>query len=127
MKTWIIHTAIALAAVFAPAKGMVLTALLLVLADMTCGIVASIKQKQPITSAGLSRSIVKTFVYEAAILMAFLTQQYLTGPEIPVSNLVAGLIGLTELKSVMENLNTITGGNLLSSIIDKLGSRNLRE
>lgn len=117
----------AMTAVFAPAKGMVLTALVLVIMDMITGILASRKLKQPITSAGIGRSIVKTLVYEAAILLAFLTQQYLTGPEVPVSNIVAGLIGLTELKSVMENLNTVSGGSLLSSIIDKLGSRNLRE
>lgn len=127
MKTWILNALLAMTAVFAPAKGMVLTALVLVIMDMITGILASRKLKQPITSAGIGRSIVKTLVYEAAILLAFLTQQYLTGSEVPVSNIVAGLIGLTELKSVMENLNTVSGGSLLSSIIDKLGSRNLRE
>ena len=121
MKTWLINLMLTLTAVFAPAKGMVMTALLLVVMDMVTGILASRKQKTPITSAGLGRSIVKTLVYEGAILLAFLTQQYLTGPEVPVSNIVAGLIGLTELKSVMENLSFIvSGGSLLSSIIDKL-------
>lgn len=127
MKTWLINMMMAMTAVFAPAKGMVLTALVLVIMDMITGMLASRKQKEPITSAGIGRSVVKTMVYEAAILLAFLTQQYLTGPEVPVSNIVAGLIGLTELKSVMENLNIVSGGSLLSSIIDKLGSRNLRE
>ncbi len=37
---------------------------------------------------------------------------------------IAGFIGLTELLSVLENLNRASGNDLLKSLIDKLGSAN---
>lgn len=85
---------------------------------------AAHKKKKPITSAGFRRTVVKVFVYEMAILTAFLTQTYLTGADIPVSSIVAGFIGLTELTSILENLNKVSDNKLLSTIISKLGSIN---
>lgn len=122
-----INLGISIIAVLAPAKGMILTSFFLVGMDLITGIAASMKQKHPITSAGLGRSVVKAVVYELAIILAFLTQQYLTGPMVPCASIVAGFIGLTELKSVLENLEILSGGQLLEAIIQKLGSKNLPE
>lgn len=124
MKSHLINALAILAGIFAPAKAMILTSTVLITVDLITGILAARKQSIPITSAGLRRTVTKLFVYEAAILLGFLTEQYLTGPGIPVSNIVASFIGLTELLSCMENLNIIGGNDLLKSIIDKLGSAN---
>jgi hypothetical protein len=43
---------------------------------------------------------------------------------LPISKLVSGIIGVVELKSLMENLNTIHGSDLFKSVIEKLGSIN---
>lgn len=127
MKTWLWNIAIVLASVFAPAKGMIITVLVLIIADLVTGLMAAKKQNVPITSSGIRRTVVKLFVYEGAIMLAFLTQTYLTGESIPVSSIVAGLIGLAELTSVFENLNIIGDGKLLQSILDKLNSANSKE
>lgn len=116
--------AISIIAVFAPAKAMILTSLALVLVDLVTGVLAARKQGQPITSAGLRRTISKLFIYEIAILLGFLTQHYLTGDIIPVSNIIAGFVGLTELTSCLENLNTIGGGQILKAVLNKIGSVN---
>ena len=111
-------------AIFAPAKAMVLTTLSLCLVDLITGVLAARKRGETITSAGLGRTITKLAVYETAVLLAFLTQQYLTGPNVPCAQIVASLIGLTELTSCMENMNSISGTDVLKSVIDKLSSKN---
>jgi hypothetical protein len=115
---------ISVIAVFAPAKAMILTTLALLVMDLATGLLAAKKQGIPITSAGIRRTVTKLFVYECSVLMAYLTQAYLTGDTVPVSNIVAGLIGLTELTSVLENLNIIGGGAVLKAVLDKLDSVN---
>lgn len=124
MKAWAIKLALASLAVFAPAGPMLLTALALCLVDLITGVMAAYKQKVPITSAGLGRTVVKLFVYESAIALAFIVQRYMTGDSIACASIVSGLVGLTELLSCLENINIIGGGDLLKSIISKLGSKN---
>lgn len=118
---------IAIIAVFAPAKAMILASLALIAIDLVTGLLAARKQEIPITSAGIRRTISKLVVYEVAILIAFIAQTYLLGNTIPAANIVAGLVGITELTSCLENLNIISGTNLLKSAIDKLGSANKDE
>lgn len=124
MKDLTIKLGIALAAVFAPAKGMLLTALALIIMDLVLGVWASKKQSIPITSAAFGRTVTKLLVYEVAIALAFLAQHYLMNDVIPAASIVASFVGMTELMSCMENLNIIGGGDLLRSILDKLGSQN---
>jgi len=107
---------------FAPAKAMILTSLALVTADMITGIWAAKIKGEKITSSGLRRSVVKLFIYEVAVLLGFLTQQYLTGDSIPVASIIAGFVGLTELTSCLENLNTISGGDVLKTLIEQIGA-----
>ncbi len=114
----------ALLSVFAPIRSVLLTALTLVLADLILGILASHKRGEKITSAGLQRTIVKLVVYMAAIMLAFLTQTYLTGETVAVCKIVSSFVGLTELTSIVESLNELSGGSLLKALLDKFGSQN---
>lgn len=118
----LISILLAVAAIFAPIQTTLLTALSLVILDLVLGLAAAIKQKQPITSAGLKQTVIKVLVYEGAIALAFLASN-LTGPAIPVVNIVGSFVAITELKSCLENLNILGGGALLQSIIDKLNSQ----
>jgi len=112
---------IVIAAIFAPAKAMILTSFILVVMDLVTGLLAARKQNIPITSSGLKRTIVKLAIYEIAIILGFLTQHYLLdGDTIPVANIIAGFVGITELTSCLENLNILSGNNILQVIIDKL-------
>jgi len=112
--------AIAIIAVFAPAKAVLLTVMVLTLCDLATGLLAALKQQIPITSSGLKRTVVKILVYQTAALSAFLVEQYLTPIELPIMKMVTGLIGVTELKSVLENLDIISGGSFFSTLISRL-------
>lgn len=121
MKTlWIWATA--LIALFAPVKAAAIATLALVFADLITGVVAAYRRGEPITSSGLKTTVIKLFVYEAAIMLAFLAQTYLTGTILPVCNLATSVIGLTEMKSVLENLDSISGGSFFKSLIAKVSS-----
>jgi len=123
MKQWVFNLILAILSVFAPAKSMILSGLSLVLIDLMTGILASRKQGIKITSSGLQRTIVKLAVYEIAIMLAFLVQHYMVA-EIPVANIVSSFVGITELKSCLENIDILSGGDFLKSIIERLGSSN---
>lgn len=121
---WFEVTLISICAVFAPIKAGLLTALVLIIADTITGVMAAHKRKEPITSAGLRRSISKLIVYELAILLGYLAEHYLMSDYLPATKIISGMVGAVELKSVLENLDALGGGGLLRTIIDKLGSDN---
>jgi len=111
---------ISILVVFAPVKATLITVMVLTVADLVSGIMAARKEKKRITSSGLKRTIIKTTVYEAVIMLGFLTERYMTGDAIPVVKILAGFIGLTELKSVMENIERISGMSIIKLLIDRL-------
>lgn len=116
--------ALAVLAVFAPIKMVVISAFVLILTDLIFGIWAAHKRGEQITSAWMGRTVTKMLVYQVAILTGFLLETYLIGGSIPVSKLVAGVIGMVEFKSILENANDITGTDIFKQIISKLGSKN---
>jgi FtsH-binding integral membrane protein len=120
VQVWLV----ALLAIFAPIKAAVLSVIVLVFADLILGVSAAVKQNEPITSSGLKTTVIKLAIYEVAILLAFLAQTYLTGSILPVCNLATAVVGLTELKSILENLDIIAGGSFFQSLIDKVNNSN---
>jgi phage-related holin len=122
MPRVLITVGMSLLSVFAPAEPMCLAALSLIFIDLISGVAVARFQKKPITSGGLKRSVIKFFVYETTILVAFIVQNYLTNNLLPVMNVVSSFIGITELLSILENINILSGGDLLKTIIDKLSS-----
>jgi hypothetical protein len=96
-------------AVLAPIEATVFAVGFLICSDFITGIMSSLKAKQKITSAKMSRTLVKMFLYQLAVLTAFVGQQYLLKDAVPVVNVVAGLIASTELLSCYENISYLTG------------------
>lgn len=115
--------AISILSLFAPIKPMAIASLAIVFLDLISGLLAARKQKQPITSSGLKQTIIKAFVYEFALILAFIVQTYLMQNSMPLTNLVATLIGCTELKSVAENLEIISGQPFLTSLIQIISNK----
>lgn len=114
-------------AVLAPIQPLLVTVGVLIAADTVTGIMAAHKRGERIKSSGLGRAIVKLFVYQTVLITGFLMEQYLlqdTG--IPIIKLLAGIIGLTEFLSLLENTETITGVDLLK-LKKLLGSKNDRD
>jgi len=116
----VIAASVSFLGLFAPAAAALAAALGLTVVDLVTGIVAAMRRKEPITSGKLRRTVVKLVVYELAILSAYTAQHWLTGDAFPLMSWAAGTIGLVELKSVLENLNSISGQDVLKSLIDKV-------
>lgn len=121
---WLKAFGLSMLAVVSPAKSLFIAALALTGMDLLSGVAAAVKRGERISSAGGRRTITKGLVYCLAILAAFVAEKFLLADLVPASKLVAGAIGCVELKSCLENLNTVAGGSLFKSIVDKLGSSN---
>lgn len=124
MKDYAIGLLISLAAVFAPIKAMLLVTGVLIFADLACGILAARKHKEPLSSAGLRRTVTKVAVYNVAVMVGFLAETYMLDGFIPMSKIAAGLIAVVETKSILENLDIINGKPIFRDLIKKLGSIN---
>lgn len=120
---WVEVILISALAVFAPIYHLLLTTGVLIVVDLVTGIWSASNRKEPITSAGLRRTVTKLFVYEVAIMLAYLTEHYMSDI-IPFVKMASAMVSLVELKSVYENLNDISGSDLLKVLITKLGSEN---
>lgn len=123
MKSIIIKIVLALLLLFSPIKATLIAVMALTMIDLVSGILAAIKLKQPITSSGLKRTIIKILAYEIVIMLGFVTEQYMTGDLIPIVKTLAGIIGITELKSVLENIGAITGIPVIDLLISKLSQK----
>jgi phage-related holin len=123
MRSIAINLLLATAAVFMPIKAMLLSIVMLTLVDLVSGIGAAIKRKEPITSSGLKRTIIKLLVYLCVACLGYVVETYMTGDIIPLAKIMSGLVGITELKSILENTEEITGIPMLQLLIDKLSQQ----
>jgi hypothetical protein len=122
MKSIALNLLLSAVLVFAPIKATLIAVMVLTMVDLASGLIAARKRGEAITSTGLKRTLIKIAVYEIVVLLGFITEQYLTGDLLPVVKILAGLVGITELKSVLENLEEITGMPLLKMFIQKLAN-----
>ena len=124
MKDWIQGVCVSSMAFLLPIKLVIITAGVLIFADLITGVFAAKKRGERITSAGLSRTIAKLAVYQTVIITGYMLQVNLLGNVIPVINIVGGVIGMVEFKSIIENANTILGTDIFKEVIAKLSSSN---
>lgn len=111
------------ASVFAPIHALLYTTGVMVVVDLITGVLAAKKRGSDITSAGLRRTVTKIFVYEAALMLGYLAETYMSDV-LPFVKMASGAITLVEMTSIFENLNSISGTNLFQALIDRLGSAN---
>lgn len=119
---WASSVLTAVVAYFAPVHAALGAAIALVVVDLLTGLIASMKRNESFTSAKLKVTVAKTALYLVAICVAHVAQRHLTGETIPIQNLVTTVIGLTEAKSILENLDAIHGRSLWAAIIEKLAA-----
>lgn len=129
MKEFFKNLLITLAGILAPAKALLISVGFLIIADLVTGVWAAIKRGEKIKSSAMRRTISKMVIYNIAVISGFLVETYMLENIFPVSKIVASVIGLVELKSILENANSILGQDLFKTVIAKLGSQNdqLRE
>lgn len=113
-------------AIFIPIQAILLTTLAFITMDLISGVLSAKKQKEPITSQALRRTVTKIFVYEIALMIGFLAEHYMI-EYLPIVKMVSSMIAITELKSIYENIDILGGGDLLKSVIGKLGSDNSKK
>lgn len=118
------YVAAALIALLAPIKALLISVGFLIMADLITGVWAALKRKETIKSAAMRRTVSKMVIYNIAVISGFLVEVYMLEELLPVSKIVASVIGLVELKSILENANTILGADLFKTVIAKLGSDN---
>jgi hypothetical protein len=99
------------ASFFIPIQGFLLFTVAVVFADTITGIKAAKKEGQRISSKGLYRTTEKIVVYFTSILIFELAKNTFSIP-FPITYMVAMMISATELFSVAENVQRITGVNL---------------
>lgn len=125
MKHWIEALAISAIAALAPIQEILIVTFVLVLCDLITGLWAALKLKDRISSAKLRSSVSKFFIYTLAIICGFLVEHYLAADKLPIYKIIAGMVGVVELKSILENLDKINGESLFKKLITQLGSSNL--
>lgn len=96
----------------------------LIVADLVTGMIAAKKRGEKINSAAMRRTVSKMVVYQIAVISGFLLETQLLHELLPVTKVVAGVIGMVEFKSILENGNTILGVNIFKEVIKRLGSKN---
>jgi FtsH-binding integral membrane protein len=111
-------------AVFAPIRQMLVAMVFIVMADLVTGLWAAARRGERIRSDKLRATVVKLAVYLLALCIGFVAEVYLLDRVIPVAKMIAGLAGAVELKSVLENLDSISGGSLFKSLIARLAPEN---
>lgn len=124
MKEFLVKALVAVAALLAPIQMVMITVGFLILADLITGMWAALKRGEKINSAAMRRTVSKIFVYQLSVISGFLLETYILGNTVPVSKIVASVIGMVEFKSVLENSNYIVGDDVFSIILKKLGSEN---
>jgi len=106
------------AAFLAPIATVIFAVIFLIFVDLITGILASMKEKERITSSAMSRTIAKTFVYCTTIIVTFVVHKYLlVGFDFPIESIVSGFIALTEMKSILENMDRISNHSVLKDLI----------
>lgn len=128
--TLVVKLLLLILALLAPVKQIILATLFLVFVDFVTGVLAARVKRHKITSARMSQTIGKILVYITTIIVVHIVNEYmLFGSDVlPLEGFVAGFIALTELKSILENLDTATKSkhSLLKALSDKLSNINHR-
>ena len=104
-----------------PVKDFLIITTILVVCDLWTGVRAAKHRGEVIHSKGFRRSVNKISLYFIAILLSEGVSKVFDVP-INLTYVTAGIIALTEFKSNLENISTVTGVDILSAISDQLPS-----
>jgi phage-related holin len=92
----------------APIQASVNVVFALVFVDLIFGLIAARKRGERIKSSKLAHTPLKLFVYFASIVAVYAADQYI-GLVMPVTKIVTGIIGATEVLSMLEKAEFLTG------------------
>jgi hypothetical protein len=126
MKTKILLICSSFLAVVSPIKPLIYVAILAILLDTSFGIWRSVKKGgwKAFKSRRLSHTISKTFLYSLAIVFVFFVEKYIAADlvahfiaiELILTKAVALFCVFTEVVSINESYESVTGRNILKSL-----------
>jgi phage-related holin len=125
MKVLLLKALTATMWLLAPIQAALITTIAMVFIDFVTGILVSRKNGIKLTSNGFKRTAVKLMVYLALITLSAIVERFMA-PAMPLSHIASGFVGMTELKSVLENLQLLTGVGV-SDIIARLSPQSNKE
>lgn len=120
MRNFLEAMALALIALLAPIKGVLITIMVISIVDLVSGLLAARKEGQKLTSRGLKSTVIKVLVYQVAVLCAYIIQTQLLFDSIPIVEWLGSYIGLVELKSILENLERIQGQSVFKALTKRI-------
>lgn len=106
---------------FAPINPLLFTVIVLTASDTITGIIASRKRGDKIDSRKMERTISKMVLFSIAICISHLMEIRFFD-WLPVTNIVAGYIAVTEFKSNMENISSYAGIDIWKTFLEKIQS-----
>lgn len=124
MKEYVLKACLTFIAIFTPIHTLMFAVGFLVIADFVTGMIAAKKRGEEIRSSRMRDTVTKLGLYQVFLMSAFLAETFLIGSAIPIVKILAAIIGMTEFKSLVENMGSVLGRDLFKELIDKLGSKN---
>ncbi|AXG68888.1 hypothetical protein KORDIASMS9_01106 [Kordia sp. SMS9] len=103
-------------ALLAPIVSVMLTVGFLISVNFIIETYAAIKKNIPIKKERIGNTISKFFIYNLVVMSAFLLEKYIVN-EIPFMRIIAGFIAIAEIKSILENFNSIYGINPFKALV----------
>lgn len=119
LSQWAFQLLLWLSIYFAPVAASMVAIGVFVAVDFCTGLWIARRNGIPITSKKMRDTVGKTVAYMIAILIAHIFQLQFT-PAIPLMKIIALFIASAEIKSIYENLGSITGLDFWSLIKKKL-------
>jgi hypothetical protein len=117
MKQYLLHLSVAIISIFTPVTPILLTIGVLIVIDFLVGIYRAFKMKEQITSRKMGNTISKMFLYQLTIISLFLFETYILMGILPVTKIGAALISITELKSIDESVEKMTGVGVWKKLV----------
>ena len=108
---------VAAISIFTPVVPMLLTIGVLIIIDFLVGIYRAFKMGEQITSRKMGNTISKMFLYQLTIISLFLFETYILMNILPVTKIGAVLISITELKSIDESVEKMTGVGVWKKLV----------
>lgn len=109
-----------------PINGIMITMIFLIIVDFITGSYASFKKSVPIRGSRIAHTVSKFFIYNLVILAAYFLEKHIVS-EVPFLKIIAGFIAIAEIKSILENYNTIYGINPFRALINFIKQTPLRD
>lgn len=96
-------------AILSPIKPLMLVIGFLIMVDFVFALYKAWKLKEKITSRKMGQTIPKIILYNLAIMSVYFLNKYIFDTGLPLEKIMAGLIGLTEVKSIDESFKQLFG------------------